>query len=308
MEVTWCALDKTRRTLLAHAAAAAAALSAGAAVVATRVVVADVDPISLAFWRYLIGSACFLPVLPFLWPKHRLTLRDVSTIAVLGLLFFCLFTWGFNAALGIIPAARGAVGLATVPIQTLIVAVLFGREVMTGRKIGAVALAFAGVAVVFGPAAFGEASSGVLRGDAYMLLGVFCAALYSVFSRPSLLAHGPLFVTALAMMFGATALLALSVATSGGPTWPVLTPTGWAALLFLGTFAGAVQFALFTWALRWLPPSTAVIYIALNPITAMLLGALLLGEAVTAVLIIGLVLVLAAILLSSGLLVRTTSA
>lgn len=38
--------------------------------------------------------------------------------------------------------------------------------------------------------------------------------------------------------------------------------------------------ALFTWALRWLRPSTTVIYIALNPLTALLSGALLVGEAV----------------------------
>lgn len=297
-------MDETRKTLLAHAAAATAALSAGTAVVATRVVVADLDPISLAFWRYLIGSACFLPVLPTLWPRHRLNVRDIATIAGLGVLFFCLFTWGFNAALDIIPAARGAVGLATVPIQTLIVAVLFRREIMTGRKLVSVVLAFLGVAVVFGPAAMGGTSEGAWRGDIYMLLGVFCAALYSVFSRQSLRTHGPLFVTALAMMFGATALLAISIGTIGGPAWPVLAPSSWLALLFLGTFAGAVQFALFTWALRWLPPSTTVIYISLNPLTAMLLGALLLGEAVTTRLILGLTLVLAAILLSSGLLKR----
>lgn len=297
-------MEESRRTVLAHVAAAIAALSAGAAVVATRLVVGDLDPISLAFWRYLIGSACFLPVLPMLWPAHRLKARDIGMIAVLGLLFFCLFTWGFNAALEIVPAARGAVGLATVPVQTLIVAALFGREAMGARKLLSVALAFAGVAVVFGPAAFDETQSGVWRGDFYMLAGVFCAALYSVFSRASLHAHGPPFVTALAMIFGAAALLGLSFATSGGPTWPVIDRTGWAALIFLGTFAGAMQFALFTWALRWLPPSTTVIYIALNPITAVILGGLLLGEAIKPALLLGLALVLAGIVLSAGLLGR----
>lgn len=294
--------------LMAHVAAATAALSAGTAVVATRVVVAEIDPISLAFWRYLIGSLCFLPVLPKLWPEHRLVFGDVATIAGLGVLFFCLFTWGFNAALDVIPAARGAVGLATVPIQTLIVAALFGREVMSGRKLASIALAFLGVAVVFGPAAWGNGAEGAWRGDIYMLLGVFCAALYSVFSRYSLRAHGPLFVTALAMMFGAAALFALSIGTAGGPSWPNLGTSGWLALIFLGTFAGALQFALFTWALRWLPPSTTVIYIALNPLTAMLLGSVVLGEAITTSLAIGLALVVTAILLSSGLLNRKTAA
>lgn len=43
---------------------------------------------------------------------------------------------------------------------------------------------------------------------------------------------------------------------------------GWLIVLFLGTVAGVLQFSLFMWALRWLPPTTAVLYLMLNPITA----------------------------------------
>ncbi|MEM7633477.1 MAG: DMT family transporter [Pseudomonadota bacterium] len=290
------------KTVLAHLAAAVAALSAGTAVVATRFVIGETDPISLAFYRYLIGSLCFLPLLPFIWPKERVSASEFGKIAVLGLLFFCLFTWGFNAALEVIPAARGAVGLATVPIQTLIVAAIFGREAMTARKIASVAIAFAGIAIVFGPAAMNVSPDGTLFGDAAMLLGVFCAALYSVFSRASLMKHGPLFVTAIAMMFGALALLVLSLVTTGVPGVPGFSTKGWIAVVFLGTFAGAIQFALFTWALRWLPPSMPVLYISLNPIMAMVLGVLLIGETVTWPLVFGLALVLTAILLGSGVL------
>ncbi len=290
------------KTILAHLAAALAALSAGTAVVATRFVIGETDPISLAFYRYLIGSVCFLPLLPFIWPKQRVSAPEFGKIAVLGLLFFCLFTWGFNAALDVIPAARGAVGLATVPIQTLIVAVIFGREAMTARKVASVAIAFAGIAVVFGPAAMDVSHDGALFGDAAMLLGVFCAALYSVFSRASLMKHGPLFVTAIAMMFGALALLVLSLVTTGFPGVPSFSAKGWMAVIFLGTFAGAIQFALFTWALRWLPPSMPVLYISLNPIMAMVLGVVLIGETVTWPLVSGLALVLTAILLGSGVL------
>ena len=47
------------KILLAHAAAAAAALCAGTAVVATRFVIGETDPISLVFYRYLISIICF---------------------------------------------------------------------------------------------------------------------------------------------------------------------------------------------------------------------------------------------------------
>src|SRR5919197_186685 len=101
------------KIVLAHAAAAAAALSAGAAVVATRFVIGETDPLSLVLYRYVISVICFV-----------------------------LFPWAFNAALHYNPAARGAGGLATIPIQTLLVAAAFGREPLTAAKIAGVFLAF----------------------------------------------------------------------------------------------------------------------------------------------------------------------
>jgi drug/metabolite transporter (DMT)-like permease len=290
------------KTILAHGAAAAAALSAGTAVVATRYVIGETDPVSLAFYRYVIGSLCFVPLLPFIWPRHRLQPVDYGKIALLGFLFFGLFTWGFNASLQYIPASRAAVGLATIPVQTLIIAALFGREKLTLMKVISVVMAFLGIVVAIGPETMDLSSSGSFMGEALMMFAVLCAALYSVFSRNTLKEHGPTFVTALAMMFGVLALLPVSLFTEGMNGIPDFSTRGWMAVIFLGTIAGAVQFALFTWALRWLPPTTTVLYLTLNPVTAMALGVLLIGETVTWPLVMGLVLVLVAIFLGSGVL------
>lgn len=288
------------RIALAHAAAATAALSAGAAVVATRFVVGETDPLSLVFYRYVISVICFAPVLPAIWPRDKLAPVEYAKIALFGILFFVLFPWAFNASLSYNPAARGAVGLATIPIQTLLVAAAFGREPLTAAKIAGVLLAFSGVVVAFGTAAFGDGNSDSLIGDGLMLLGVFCAAIYSVFSRTTLMRHGPLFVTALAMAFAVAALLPVIALQHGDLALPALSRKGWIAVVFLGVIAGAVQFSLFMWALRWLPPTTTVLYLTLNPIAAMVLGIVLLEEMLTAELIAGMALVLMGILVGSG--------
>jgi len=288
------------RILLAHAAALASAISAGAAVVATRFVIGETDPLALVFYRYVVSIICFVPVVPMLWPKERLAAAEYVKIAAFGILFFVFFPWSFNAALHYNPAARGAVGLATIPIQTLLVAVAFGRETLTGAKMAGVALAFCGILVAFGASAFGGGDGGSLKGDGYMLLGVFCAAVYSVFGRATLMKHGPLFVTALGMVFAVSALLPVIAIEQGGLALPVFTTKGWVAVIFLGSVAGAVQFSLFMWALRWLPPTTTVLYLTLNPIAAMVLGILLLGEHLTAELVAGMALVLLGIVIGSG--------
>jgi drug/metabolite transporter (DMT)-like permease len=293
------------RIALAHAAAAAAALSAGGAVVATRFVIGETDPVSLVLYRYVISVICFAPFLASLWPRGGLDASEYAKIALLGILFFVLFPWAFNASLQYVPAARGAVGLATIPIQTMIVAAAFGRERVTPARLAGVVLAFSGIGLAFGPAAFAHGASGYLVGDGLMLTGVFCAAVYSVFSRATLMRHGPLFVTALAMAFAVAALLPLVAARNGGIPLPAFSRNGWIAVLFLGTVAGAVQFSLFMWALRWLPPTTTVLYLTLNPITAMVLGTILLGETLTAGLVAGMALVVLGIMVGSGVLTDT---
>lgn len=289
------------KILLAHAAAAAAALSAGAAVVATRFVIGETDPISLVFYRYLISIVCFAPFFPWLWPKAGLAAAEYAKVAMFGILFFVLFPWAFNASLQYNPAARGAVGLATIPIQTLLVAAAFGREQMTTAKVTGILLAFSGILVAFGAAAMGRGNVAYFYGDSLMLLGVLCAALYSVFSRPTLMRHGPLFVTALGMAFAVVALAPAVVIKSGGFAFPAFTLKGWMAVAFLGTIAGTLQFSLFMWALRWLPPTTTVLYLTLNPITAMVLGIILLGEKLTFELMAGMALVLVGIMIGGGL-------
>ncbi len=283
----------------ANLAAATAALSAGASVVATRLVVGETDPVTLAFYRYVIATLCMAPVLFVLWPRSGVPVRDLATIASLGALFFGFFPWAFSASLHYTTAARGAIGLATMPIQTLMVAALFGRESLTRTKVLSVSLAFAGIAVAFGSAALTSGSVDSLIGDSLMLLGVLSAAIYSVFGRPMLQRYNPLFVTASGMVCGALALFPLAAMGGAVTSVPTFTPNGWLALLFLGTMGGAIQFALFTWALRWLPPTRTVIYLTLNPISAMFLAAVLLGEAITIILIIGLGLVMSGIFLAN---------
>jgi drug/metabolite transporter (DMT)-like permease len=200
------------RVLLANLAALGASLSAGVSVVATRFVVGETVPVTLAFYRYVIAALCLAPLLPFVWPRHRLALAEIVKIAMLGTLFFGFFTWAFSAALQYTTAARGAIGLATIPIQTLIVAAIFGREQLTAFKVLSVGLAFAGIAAVFGPEAYNAEMSNYAIGDSLMLLGALSAAIYSAFGRPVLGRHGPLFVMTLAMVFGVLALAPLAAA------------------------------------------------------------------------------------------------
>jgi len=254
----------------------------------------------LAFLRYLLATASLLLVLGrrAFPPMPR---RDRVQVALLGVLFFGVFPWSFSASLTHLPAAQVALIVATNPLVTLTLSVWRGIEPLRTRAVMGQLLAFAGLAVALAP------SGAVLAVDAsppligYVEIGitVLTGAMYNVWSRPLLARYDAVAISAQSMLAGAVALAPLAFAQGLTVRLPMITGLGWLTVVFLGVCGGAMAFGLWIWALRHSTPSRVAVFLALNPITAIALGVLLLGEPVTARHVIALGLVFAGIQLAS---------
>lgn len=288
-------LTETQRT---NMAAVVATVCFGSSVVATRFAVAQTQPVSLAFMRYAIGTACLLPVLRSASQKN-FPRRDLLAIAALGVMFFGVFPWSFSAALTYSPSSRVAVELATMPLLTLVISRLRGYDRITLPKLIGQLLAFAGLVIALRPDAAATPTSEVWKGDLLTGVTALCGAAYNVFSRPYLKRYAPIDVTALAMLAGVLFLAPLAALNGVFSSFPAFTRVGWMALLFLGTLGGAFGFALWSWALQRSTPSRVSVFIAINPLTAITLGVLLLDEPVTVQFLAGLLFVIAGIVLAN---------
>ena len=281
---------------LAALAAAATGIQVGAAMVATRFVIDQLDPVPLAMLRYAIGFLCLLPLV-LLAPRARFARRDILPIALLGITQFGILIALLNYGLQFISAGRAALIFATFPLMTLVLARLFGREAMTGAKTAGVLLTVVGVAAALGEAAYRGGASGALSGEALIgpdLIGVaavlasaFCGALCSILYRPYLQRYPTLPVSAFAMLASVGFLALLAGAEGAFGALPRVTAGGWLAILFIGVSSG-VGYYLWLWALRHATPTRVTVFLALSPLTAALGGALLLGEALGPGLAIGL--------------------
>lgn len=265
----------------------------GAAVGATRYVAAAIDPIALGAFRFGIGFALLLPLA--LMQRNRFPARaDWLATAGLGLLFFGAFPILFNASLRYTTAARGALALSTLPLLTLGVAASLRVEALTRRKTAGVLVAMAGVAIAL-VSGLTTAPPSAWRGDALMVGAALCMALYSVGSRPIIRRSGPVPFTVVAMGCGAAALLVTAVASEGFEPASRFGLAQWLAIGFLGIFGGAVVFWLWAFALAHTTPTRVAISVTVNPVTAALVGALILGEPITWNVLLGLLAVLAGI-------------
>lgn len=286
---------RSQAVIPAVLASASASVITGTALVATRYVVVQANGLTIAAMRYVIAAVCLLPMVA-VWHKFNLERRHLFPILGLGVLYFGLFPWCISAAMLYTTASEGAIALACTPAVTLLLGCLSGSELLSAPKAFGVAFALLGALVGFGAGGFNFGGH-ALTGNLLMAVATVLGAVYAVFSKPYLAKYPPLTVTAVAMGAGAVALAAAW--SAGGLTVgvPRFTGGGWLAVLYIGAAGGALSFFLYAWALGRTTPTATMILIPLNPIAALITGALCLGEPLSKELFAGLALVIIGIAL-----------
>lgn len=284
----------SRGSLLASLVASGTGFQVGAALVATRLAVDQAGPASLAFLRYSIALLCLLPFLLLLRPWPRMGLRDCLRIGALGVVQFAMVVVVLNYAVTLIPAARAALIFSAFPLVAMLVAAMLGQERLTWRKAAGVLLTICGVAFALGDKAFAQGAApgeGAWLGEGAAFLAACCGAISSVSLRGYLRRYQPLHVGGLSI-FASVLVLAVLACAEGYFAHPLRFDTlGYGAVLFIGV-SSAIGYFAWLWALQRGSPTQVTIFLGLAPITAAILGILLLDETVTLGLLAGMACIL----------------
>jgi len=248
----------------------------GTAIGATRYLAGTVDPLAIGAFRFGIGFALMLPLM-FLrgtkWPAPM----DWPAVAGLGCLFFVAFPLLFNASLIYTTAARGALALSTLPLLTMVTGAVLGSEPLSVRKTVGVLIAMGGVGLAL-LSGLTAAPLGAWRGDLLMIAAAFCMALYSIWSKAVMRRSGPVAFTTMAMGVGAVVLVIVACARGSFAPVSAFTSAQWFATIYLGAMGSALIFYLWAFALERTTPTRVAVSVTVNPITASLVGAIILGE------------------------------
>jgi drug/metabolite transporter (DMT)-like permease len=227
------------RRLAANAGAFVAAVLFGSSVVAVRVVVQEVPPLSLAVLRF--GEAALLLVFVLMIFRGRELLsvkwRDLPLLVLLGIVLFAVFPVTFNASLRLIEVSRGALLLATIPLWSALLARIARSERLSARQVVGVFLSLGGVGLALAErGAGGQGGLGGLAGHALMLVTALCGAAYAVLAQRAFARYDALTVTTYAMVLGTLFLLPAALVEGLVGVLPRLDLRTVALLVFLGVF------------------------------------------------------------------------
>ncbi|MET0646217.1 MAG: DMT family transporter [Pyrinomonadaceae bacterium] len=202
--------------------------------------------------------------------------RDLARLALYSLLGVVLNQFLYIRGLSLSTAVNAALLNATIPVFTLLVGALLGKDRLTARVTLGTLIAAAGVVYLIDPL---RATLGgdTMKGNLLLVANTFCFGVYLAISQDVFRRYGAL--TAMTWLFALGSLAAVPLggyqlaqtdfASVGIVIWVVLVYT------VLVQTVGA--YYLNAWALERVSPSTVAVYIYLQPLFAFVVAPLLLG-------------------------------
>ncbi len=271
----------------------------GSTFVAIRVGVESIPPLAMASLRYLAAGALLFPVARRAGgPRLRATDRPGRAqwlgMAVVGTMLLAFGNGAACYAEQTLPAGFTALLIATVPIWMVVADLVINRRAISPLGWLALGIGVAGVAVLARPQGH-ESLLPVL----VVLGGSLSWGTGSVLAGRLPAPARPLLGSAMEMLAGGLVLAGLAAATGelGRLDPGHISGRSWLALLYLIGPGSLVAMTCYVIALRSLPTATVSTYAYVNPVVAVALGALLLGERLTLVTMLGGVVVLVSVVL-----------
>ncbi|MFF8387558.1 EamA family transporter [Streptomyces kanasensis] len=253
----------------------------GSTYLGIRVVVETLPPFLSAGARFVVAGLLLAALL--VW-RHgpsvlRVTRAQLASAAVVGVLLLLGGNGLVVLAETSVPSGLAALLVAVMPAWVVVLRTVFGERPGAGAYAG-VLLGLAGLAVLTLPGLSGDVHlGGVLTVVAATLM--WSAGSFSSARIP--MPRNPFTASAYEMMAGglACALVGLARGEQRGLDLSEVSTRSWAALAYLVVFGSLIAFTAYAWLLQTAPLSLVATYAYVNPVVAVLLGWLVLDEALT---------------------------
>lgn len=249
---------------------------------------------SVLFYRFGLAWVIIAVVMLFKAVGRReslkLSWREFGTLTALGILFI-----GSSLTLYLsfhhMPAGVASTILFTYPVMTALIMTLFFHERVRLATVASILLSLAGVLLLYWSDAGGTLS---LAGVVFVLVSALTYALYIIVVDKSPLAMSS-FKINFYVLFYCAAGMALFALLSGQPLQLPPTPRAWLWVGWLAIVPAIMALVMMVYAAKYLGSTPTAILGALEPTTAVLIGIFVFGEPFGPRLLVGIVLILAAV-------------
>ncbi|MFI8106233.1 EamA family transporter [Streptomyces sp. NPDC086023] len=259
----------------------------GSTYLGIRVVVETVPPFLSSGGRFLVAGLLMTGLIAWRFGPGalRVTWPQLRSALLVGLLLLLGGNGMVVLAETAVPSGLAALLVAAVPMWVAVFRAATGDRPPV-RTLTGVGVGLAGLAVLTLPGLSGEIR---LWGVVLVLIGTVLWSLGTFSSARLPMPKNPFTASAYEMLGGGVASLAVAFGRGEqhGFSFAEVSTRSWVAFGYLIVFGSLVAFSAYAWLLQSAPLSLVSTYAYVNPVVAVLLGALILGEALTWPIVVG---------------------
>ncbi len=266
----------------------------GSTYLAVKVSVRTLPPLLSAGLRFIVAGLLLAGILAVRRTPLRVPWREALAAVGVGVALLAFGAGVVALAETRIDSSIAAMIAGSVPLQVIVCRTIARERVATATKLSAV-VGLAGLLLIIVPTGFSGGSTAI--GLAMMLGSAFAWSTGSYVSRSLPLPRDAFVATVYEMLGGGAVLVvgALALGEGGDISAAEVSAASLGAWLYLVVAGSLVAFTAYAWLLQNAPISQVVTHQYVNPLVAIGLGALILGETLDATTAIGAVIVIGAV-------------
>ena len=239
---------------------------------------AGTSPSTLLFLRFAIAAFC-MALIVVVRREPLPPWRVIGGLALMGGVGYVGQSFSFFTALTMANAGLVALLLYLYPAIVALLSAAFLRERLDRPRVVAVVMAFLGTALTVGPRPAGSLAGIALGIAAAFIYSIYIMAGTHLLRRSSPIAGSLVIMASAALVFGL-------IATAQGPAFPQ-SAAGWWAALGVAVISTVIAVTLFLVGITVIGPTKASVLSTFEPVTTVILAALILGEPLGVLSVIG---------------------
>lgn len=271
----------------------------GSTYLCIRIGIESFPPLILAGVRHLVAGALLYPIFHGT-AENKPTAANWRTAIVAGTLLLFVGNGGVSWAELTVPSGIAALLVATVSLWLVIVDWLRpGGARPVPRVVVGLLIGFAGMALLVGPAHLGSSGRVDPRGAVVLVVASLAWACGSLYSKHGEMPCSPMLGVAMQSIAGGIVLLIVAGFTGefGQLHLNAISLRSWLALGYLIVFGSGMGFSAYIYILQKSTAARVATYAFVNPVVALFLGWLILGEAITVRTVVAAAVILTAVIL-----------
>ena len=234
------------------------------------------NPSSVVFYRFVLASACFAVIMLMSKISFKVSLKELFTLAILGLLFSASALTLFTSFL-YMDAGLASTIFFIYPIFVALTMALLFHEKLTTTIIIAIVFTLGGIALLYR----GDAEGFSLKGVLCVLGSAISYCAYMVVINQSKIIMSALKMNFYMAIFCLLGVFLFSLTTADNHLRPLQTPVAFMGAIFLAIVPTIISLTFMVKAIKIIGSTPTSIIGALEPLTAVAIGVLLFNELFT---------------------------